>query len=279
MGERPNPQRDPASSMALIFDAMRHPLDPSYAEAAKRRAPGENQQLRGPLLFVTLVLLGLLLSAGATQLRQPKSVVEKRHQELVGQVEAAQKRSDDNAKTATGLRKDVAALQEAALARTDADTVKAKLAQQNEAAGGTDVSGDGITLTIDNPTKDGEGADSDPRTAGNVDSVSSTDLQQIVNELFRAGATDIEINDQRLSSLSAIRFAGSAILVNYRPLATPYSIKAIGPSSMQSAFEGGYGGRYLETMKKGGFAVSLKAGKLTLRAAPALTLSHAQAKR
>ena len=43
------------------------------------------------------------------------------------------------------------------------------------------------------------------------------DLQIVVNGLWDAGAEAISVNGQRLTSKSAIRFAGQAILVNYRP--------------------------------------------------------------
>ena len=37
--DEPTPPRDPAASMSLINDVIRHPLDPSYeAAAAKKRA-------------------------------------------------------------------------------------------------------------------------------------------------------------------------------------------------------------------------------------------------
>jgi uncharacterized protein YlxW (UPF0749 family) len=58
--------------------------------------------------------------------------------------------------------------------------------------------------------------------------VLDSDLQKLVNGLWRAGAEAISINGERLTNLSAIRHAGSAITVNFRSLNRPYRILAIG---------------------------------------------------
>lgn len=57
----------------------------------------------------------------------------------------------------------------------------------------------------------------------------------IVNGLWQAGATDMAINGRRLTPTSAIRAAGEAILVNYRPMSPPYVVSAIGPDADQVA--------------------------------------------
>ena len=51
--------------------------------------------------------------------------------------------------------------------------------------------------------------------------VQAPDLQKLVNGLWQVGAEAISINGQRLTSLSAIRDAGSAITVNYVSLRRP----------------------------------------------------------
>lgn len=50
------------------------------------------------------------------------------------------------------------------------------------------------------------------------------------------GAQAIAINGVRLTSVTAIRTAGEAILVDYRPLEPPYRIDAIGPSDLADRF-------------------------------------------
>ena len=50
----------------------------------------------------------------------------------------------------------------------------------------------------------------------------------MVNALWAAGAEAISINGQRLGPTTAIRFAGEAVLVDFRPVTNPYEISAIG---------------------------------------------------
>jgi uncharacterized protein YlxW (UPF0749 family) len=80
--------------------------------------------------------------------------------------------------------------------------------------------------------------------------VLDVDLQHAANGLWAAGAEAIAINGQRLTTLSAIRTAGSAILVDFRPLSPPYTLDAIGdPKSMAAKFADGADGRYLFALK------------------------------
>ena len=107
----------------------------------------------------------------------------------------------------------------------DETSLQTRLAALTLASGAEQVTGPGITVVLDNaPGSDGTSADGNPRTDADKDegTVFSKDLQIVVNGLWEAGAEAIAVNGQRLTSRSAIRFAGEAILVNYRPLARPY---------------------------------------------------------
>ena len=58
------------------------------------------------------------------------------------------------------------------------------------------------------------------------------------------------INGQRLTGLSAIRSAGEAILVDFRPLVPPYVVDVIGdPSTLQTGFAAGSAGAYLQSLQ------------------------------
>ncbi len=63
------------------------------------------------------------------------------------------------------------------------------------------------------------------------------DLQSLTNALWASGAEAVAINGQRLSATSTIRKAGGAILVDFRPVTSPYEITAIGPDDMRERFE------------------------------------------
>jgi uncharacterized protein YlxW (UPF0749 family) len=81
------------------------------------------------------------------------------------------------------------------------------------------LAGPGAVVTV----TDAPGAE-----AGSLNRVLDRDLQDIVNALWREGARGIAVDDERLTARSAIRSAGEAILVNYRPLQPPYVVTALG---------------------------------------------------
>jgi uncharacterized protein YlxW (UPF0749 family) len=100
------------------------------------------------------------------------------------------------------------------------------------------VAGPGLLVNLANadPEADddpvGGGADEDTRGR-----VRDGDLQLVVNALWSAGAEAISINGQRLGPATAIRFAGEAVLVDFRPVTNPYEVSAIGdPDTLLSEF-------------------------------------------
>ena len=70
----------------------------------------------------------------------------------------------------------------------------------------------------------------------------------MVNALWAAGAEAISINGQRLGATTAIRFAGEAVLVDFRPVTNPYLVRAIGDPDELSA-------RFLASPEVGSLAV------------------------
>jgi uncharacterized protein YlxW (UPF0749 family) len=140
------------------------------------------------------------------------------------------------------------------------------------------VRGQGLRMVVD----DAPGAREDQTDERKADIISSTDLQIIVNGLWQAGAEAVAVNGNRLTSRSAIRFAGEAILVNYRPLTRPYTIEAIGdPAGMQTAFAEQTGGAYVKLLTDNfGMRISTDTvDSLTLPAATSLTVRDAQVPR
>ena len=72
-------------------------------------------------------------------------------------------------------------------------------------------------------------------------------LQQLVNGLWTAGAEAISVNGHRLTSLTAIRGAGTAITVDYSSLTRPYTIQAIGDrGTLPARFAQSAGGQWMQ---------------------------------
>lgn len=244
--------------MTLINEMMHRPLDPGYAaEAASRERAGRPRSsgTRTPMVVVSALVIGFLVAVAALSLRVPTTAAAEAKQRLIGQIQERQAEGDRQAADNARLRTEIQRAQERALVRGHQPHVASQLAAVQTGVGGVALQGPGLQLTIDDATPDQGAADgdADPRTKAQDDAgrVTSGDLQIIVNGLWQAGAEAISINGQRLTAQSAIRFAGEAILVNFRPLVRPYVITAIGdPDTMPTTFSRGPGGAYLTSLQK-----------------------------
>ena len=252
----PERQGRPDDSMTLITEMMERPLDPGYAAAAERRqASGlpAATGLRGPTLIIAALLIGALLGASALALRAPTTAASKVKQDLVGRIEDQRAHADVQTRRIATLRNEINTAQAAALSQQSQTGLSTDLSKLELAAGTVPVTGPGLVLTVDDapPPAEPVAPDANPRTVTAPDQgkVIARDLQIIVNGLWEAGAEAISINGHRLTSRAAIRSAGAAILVDYRPLTRPYVITAIGdPGSLGVEFADNSGGSYLQSL-------------------------------
>lgn len=101
-------------------------------------------------------------------------------------------------------------------------------------AGTVKVTGKGIVVTLTDSPKLDPNEDRPDVTENYM--VHDSDISNVVNELFAAGAEAIAVNDQRFIASTSVRCVGPAIMVNSKELAPPYIIKAIGdPKVMEEA--------------------------------------------
>ncbi len=251
------PRGRPDASMTLITEMTQRPLDPGYAAAAESRQrsglPPETSH-HGPMLVIFAVLIGALLATSAMALRAPTTTTSQIKSALVGRIEASRAHADAQTRLIAGLRSEINATQATALSQQSQSGLAADLSTLELAAGTLPVTGPGLVLTLDDAAAQANPNDSNanPRagTAPDQGKVIATDLQIVVNGLWQAGAEAISINGHRLTARAAIRFAGEALLVNYRPLVRPYAITAIGdPGSLSVEFADNAGGSYLQSLK------------------------------
>ncbi|GAA1491409.1 DUF881 domain-containing protein [Brachybacterium sacelli] len=216
-------------------DALRE--DDPLAEAA----PPDNRPMRTLTLLLALAL-GFVVAVAVTDLRRdaagdddPRALLEQEVLEARGELDELESRQE-------GLEGQIADAQAVVLDSTDADASE-RLRAYEAAGAGSARTGPGVVLTVE---------DSAPLPAspgvseGTVNRVTDDDLQIAVNGLWAAGAEAIAVNGQRLSATSAIRTAGSAVLVDFRPLSPPYEITALGdPEELRAAVDAGESGDYL----------------------------------
>ncbi len=104
-------------------------------------------------------------------------------------------------------------------------SLKNELALQKKEAGLVSLQGTGIKVILDD-NKDG--LSENPESNPNNYIVHYESLLALVEEIKRAGAEAISINEQRLITNSDIRCVGNVILVNTARIAPPFEISAIG---------------------------------------------------
>ncbi len=241
-------------SMSLLQQLMDRPLDPSYAAAADRReAAGlpRSTSTRGPVVILSALLVGFLLVAAALALRPSGTTASRDKEQLIQQIQSRQARGDELAAQVSSLSSEIQGAQAAALA-SQATQLSAELNRLEVLTGEVAVAGPGLVLTVDDaPDARALSAAGDPRDANGFPKgrVTSFDLQILCNGLWQAGAEAISINGQRLTARSAIRFAGDAILVDYRPLSPPYAVTAVGDGrDLQTRFATTSSGPYLKSL-------------------------------
>jgi uncharacterized protein YlxW (UPF0749 family) len=159
------------------------------------------------------------------------ALAHRQQQQLVAKVAAQTTATGALTNQDTQLRQqlETARAQTLAGANTGAQ-VQATISALELALGGVPVAGPGLQVTLANA--------SGPGNSSTLGVIYDTDLQAVTNALWSSGAEAIAINGQRLSSLSSIREAGAAILVNYRPIEPPYVVEAVGsPTALPSRFD------------------------------------------
>jgi len=274
----PSSPRRPDASMTLLTSMLERPLDPGYQQAADRRAAAglpAATPTRTAMVIAMMVVTGFLFAVGAQALRPRPTAAASVKGELVARIEAIQTQGQSQEAAIAGLRKEVSELEALALRQAGAADLTDTIKELEIQAGFTPMKGSGLTLTVGDAADSESDADAGSRPSGGFDSgrVTSSDLQIIVNGLWGVGAEAIAINGHRLTSTAAIRFAGQAIIVDFRPITPPYVITALGDAArMQQLFEPSFAGVYLSQLEEQfGITTDLTAGDALTVPADSLT--------
>lgn len=226
--------------MSLLNNLMDHPLDEGYAVAARARAPEVERPRRSRhrvMLVVALAVLGFLLAMAASQNYRSAPEAENQRKQLIDQIDQADARLADLRAQQMKLSGEVRSLQSSGLSNSSSGaTLQQKLDDLELQTGAVAASGPGLKAVIDDAKDTSKGG-----------RLLDVDLQQLVNGLWTAGAEAISVNGHRLTSLTAIRSAGSAITVDYTSLTPPYTVLAIGETAtMPARFSQSSGGQWVQ---------------------------------
>ncbi|MFC4071338.1 DUF881 domain-containing protein [Actinoplanes subglobosus] len=260
----------------FLTELFQNPLDPGYADAAARRAKegprsGARRRVAGVSAALTLAVIGFLLVVAYRQTMAEEPARTQARDELIGQVQNRREHTEELQQRVERLTEEVAALRDRELG----GEAVARLRDLEAVTGLARVRGSGARITLaDGPTSV-DAVTGERRTEAQV---KDTDLQLAANALWESGAEAITINGQRLTATSRIRQAGEAILVDIRPVGSPYEIVAIGPDDLADDFRAGYAGQFFDTLSAR-FGISFdsaEADDVTLEAATGLKLRSAE---
>jgi uncharacterized protein YlxW (UPF0749 family) len=224
----------------MLSSLLEDTLDPAYAEAAARRGDSADapRSRRLPLVIGGLLVLGLILGMAYAA---PSS--ERTRQALLADVQRDSTRSAELQARLEELRATVAEALDDALATTEEGRQQTERVRQLESATGVlAVEGPGLVVTLSDAAPE---ETVDPISGETIQLVPEAglvldiDLQAVVNALWAAGAEAISVDGQRLAPTSSIRTAGEAILVDFRPVSSPYLVEAVGnPDLLVPRFAG-----------------------------------------
>jgi uncharacterized protein YlxW (UPF0749 family) len=229
--------RRDVKTIALLVDLVTDSADPGYAAAAARRRAGGPESagrrwFDRPAVALGCALIGLTLAIAYVHTHRAAPAAAKVHAGLVARVQAAKAAGDSLDAKAQRLNADVGRLHAQALPGT---SIGAELSQTELLAAATPVTGPGLRVQLADPPAKSATPDSGRRGTtpiGSSQILTDRDVRSVVNELWYDGAEAISINDVRMSPTSAIRFAGQAVLVDFAPVTSPYTIRAIGDSDV-----------------------------------------------
>ncbi len=265
----PAEQQQERISVGLIEYLSRHTLDEDYARVARNRPGRRSSWLATGAMLATLALFGVLVFTAASQTTRNATTAERDRATLIDQVNVRRASVQERNDRVRALRRENDQLDTDLLAgRQSGSSVFGRVQRLSVLTGAGKVKGQGVRVVVDDA----------PNATSDRNKVLDSDLQKLVNGLWEAGAEAISINGQRLTNLSAIRQAGQAINVNYRPLTAPYTVLALGNmNTLPSRFaETTHGATWFDLQQQVGLRFDMKTDRtLVLPAADQLSLRYA----
>jgi len=218
-------------TLPLLEVISRSSLDDDYRHVAALRTEtkgGTTTQRPSPWLAgIVVAVFGLLLVTAAVQNSRDADAAEATREGLIRQIELRSTELREQQGQLADLREETTQMQDelSALVRTERGQASTN-SRLGAMAGYVAVTGEGVRVVADdNPSGHQDGA------------IWDEDLAMLVDGLWAAGAEAVSINGHRLTTLTGIRTAGSAINIGNVPIRPPYTVLAIGDNArLQSDF-------------------------------------------
>ncbi|MGW5341107.1 MULTISPECIES: DUF881 domain-containing protein [Rhodococcus] len=232
-------RRNPVPS--LLKSLLEDHLDPGYAASAADRAAGRSStspRASRAWLGVGVLLAGLVIGVAYAQNADVQAGTDSTRAEILDSLRAG----DERIAALTAQRDELgAAVDERRTALFsdggDGATILDRLRDAEAAAAATPVRGPGITVTLTEPAARPNLSDAARLEDRPTALVLDRDLQSVVNALWAAGAEAVEVGGVRVGPGVTVRQAGGAMLVDNRPVFSPYTVSAVGsPSRLQTTF-------------------------------------------
>jgi uncharacterized protein YlxW (UPF0749 family) len=216
-------------------------------------------------LGVALLALGFLIAA---QLAAEGPRVRYTSQERTPLVETAlnlQATQNDLKDQIGRLRQSIQDIEaDSAGSQAALKTLNDELEQARIAAGLIQLTGTGLVLQLADSSR--------PVAPGGNEAdylVTAADLRTVVDQLWLAGAEAIAVNDERITTSTAIIDIGGAVLVNTAYVAGPYQVRAIGPTDLFTRVSAQAGFQDFVVTRVGSFGIELSQAEPTAVDIPA----------
>lgn len=177
------------------------------------------------ILFIIFALFGILVTIQirSTVGMQRESAEMLDLDRLKSQLDAKIKAGEEYKSQIAKLENDKEAFLASPINSVNASS-KNELDHLKIISGLTDVTGDGVIITLNDAEKP------DPEKSVMDFIIHDSDILNVVNQLRVAGAQAISINNERIIATSEQLCSGPTIKINNNRYAVPYEIKAIGDS-------------------------------------------------
>ncbi|MEU9356620.1 DUF881 domain-containing protein [Streptomyces sp. NPDC048301] len=184
---------------------------------------------RRPVQVLTAAVFALAGLIFVTSANTAKGTDIRTDSSLLKLSDLIQQRSEKNAEldeSTAAVRADIDTLARRDDGSTSAED--AKLDALEKAAGTTAITGEALSVTLNDAPPNATANPGYPDPQPNDLVIHQQDLQAVVNALWGGGAKGIRVMDQRLISTSAVRCVGNTLILQGRVYSPPYKVTAVG---------------------------------------------------